>query len=66
MPVAFLNLRNCSLRYNELNFPCDERHDELVRIILPYSRNVSQVEDSLEADSMRGQMTTETLGFSQT
>ena len=50
----------------EVKFPCDERHDELVRIILPYSRNVSQVEDSLEADSMRGQMTTETLGFSQT
>ena len=51
---------------SEVKFPCDKRHDELVRIILPYSRNVSQVEDSLEADSMRGQMTTDTLGFSQT
>ncbi len=46
-------------------FPCGYRHDELVRLVLSYARNVSRVEDMLEADAVRGQMTTSTLGFSQ-
>ena len=47
----------------EVAFPCRRRHDELVRLILPYSRNVSGVESMMEAEAMRGQMTTGTLGF---
>ncbi|MBT4513576.1 MAG: hypothetical protein HOC77_00605 [Chloroflexi bacterium] len=47
-------------------FPCGQRHDGLARLILPYSRNISAVEDALEADAMRGQMTTSTLGFAST
>ena len=50
----------------EVAFPCGQRHDELVRLVLPYSRNISGVESQLEADALRGQMTTSTLGFNQT
>jgi len=44
---------------NELAFSCGARHDELVRLLLPYARNLRAVQDELE-----GQMTTQTLGFS--
>ena len=47
----------------EVAFPCGQRHDELVRLVLPYSRNISAVESMMEADAMRGQMTMSTLGF---
>ena len=47
-------------------FPCGQRHDDLVRIVLPYSRNVSAVENLMEEEAMRGQMTTGTLGFTPT
>ena len=46
-----------------VSFPCGYRHDKLVMIVLPYARNVNQVEDMLEADALRSQMTTGTLGF---
>ena len=49
-----------------VSFNCGRRHDGLARLILPYSRNISAVEDALEADALRGQMTTSTLGFSST
>ena len=45
--------------------PCGSRYDGLVRVLLPYARNVSGTEDMLEAFDTRGQMTTGTLGFSQ-
>ena len=47
----------------DVTFPCGRRHDELMRLLLPYSRNISAVESMMEADAMRGQMTTGTLGF---
>jgi hypothetical protein len=50
----------------EIAFPCGQRHDRLMGILMPYSRNISAVEDMMEADAMRGQMTTNTLGFSAT
>lgn len=50
----------------EVTFPCGRRHDELVRLLLPYSRNVTAVESMMEAEAQRGQMTTGTLGFSPT
>ena len=60
------------LRYGEMEkagdaevvFPCGQRHDKLMRLLLPYSRNISGVETMMEAEAMRGQMTTGTLGFS--
>ena len=60
------------MRYGEMEkvgdtmvaFTCRWRHDELVRLLLPYSRNISAVESMLEAEATRGQMTTGTLGFS--
>ena len=50
----------------EMTFPCGQRHDELVRLLLPYARNVTAVESMMEAEAQRGQMTTGTLGFSPT
>ena len=60
------------LRYGEMekvgdstvSFPCGQRHDALIRILLPYSRNISAVEDMLETSAIRGQLTTDTAGFS--
>jgi hypothetical protein len=49
---------------DQFTLPCGQRHDALVRLLLPYARNVSSVEDLLDADALRGQMTTQTLGFS--
>ena len=59
------------VRYGEMEkvddtrvaFSCGQRHDPLIRLLMPYSRNVSSVESMLEAEAMRGQMTTGTLGF---
>ena len=50
----------------EIAFPCGQRHDRLMGILMPYSRNISAVEGMMEADAIRGQMTTNTLGFSAT
>ena len=59
------------LRYGEMDkvadtevaFPCGQRHDALMRLVLPYSRNISAVETMMDAEALRGQMTTGTLGF---
>ena len=47
-------------------FACGMPHDALMRVLLPYSRNISSVETMMAAEALRGQMTTSTLGFSQT
>ena len=47
-------------------FACGLAHEALMRVLLPYSRNISSVETMMAAEAMRGQMTTGTLGFSQT
>ena len=49
-----------------LPFACGMPHDALMRVLLPYSRNISSVETMMAAEALRGQMTTGTLGFSQT
>ena len=62
------------VRYGEMEkvdvdavtFPHGGRRDSLMRLILPHARNVTGTADMLEAEAMRGQMTTGTLGFSQT
>ena len=62
------------VRYGEMEkvgdtvvtFPCGQRHDDLIRIVLPYSRNVFAVENLMEEEALRGQMTTGTLGFTPT
>ena len=51
---------------NSLSFSCGKNHDKLIKMLLPYSRNLTSIEAMLEAESQRGQMTTSTLGFSQT
>ena len=59
------------LRYGEMEkveentvaFSCGSRHDKLLRLLLPYSRNISAVETMLEESALRGQLTTGTAGF---
>ncbi len=46
-------------------FPDKKDHEEYVRVLLPFARNVSAVEQMLEASDQAGQMTTQSLGFSQ-
>ena len=46
---------------NSISFECGNEHAELIKLLLPYSRNLT----IRESDSERGQMTTQTLGFSQ-
>ena len=47
-------------------FPDNARHDEMARVMLPFARNVSAIENMLASEELAGQMTTQTLGFSQT
>ncbi len=49
-----------------VSFACGMAHAALMRVLLPYSRNISSVETMMAAEALRGQMTTGTLGFSQT
>lgn len=49
----------------QFKFPDGKKHDGFARLLLPYARNVSAVENMLAAEEMTGQMTTQTLGFSQ-
>ncbi|MFL2803664.1 MAG: hypothetical protein ACJ0BB_01995 [Dehalococcoidia bacterium] len=51
---------------NYLSFSCGQNHDKLMKMLLPYSRNLTSVDAMLDAEAQRGQMTTNTLGFSQT
>jgi hypothetical protein len=59
------------IRYGEMNkvndtevsFSCGQRHDDITRLLLPFSRNISSVESMIAAEALRGQMTTGTLGF---
>ncbi|MCE2405531.1 MAG: hypothetical protein J4F43_10300 [Dehalococcoidia bacterium] len=50
----------------EVSFPCGGEHGRLARLLLPYARNVSMVEDMLESAALRGQLTTGTAGFTPT
>ena len=72
-PNAAQRLRAVSagfVKYGEMEkveggvaFPCGQRHNELMALVLPYARNITAVDDMLEASALRGQMTTGTLGF---
>ena len=42
---------------------CNSRNDKVVNLLLPLARNISATEESLAADDMAGQMTTQSLGF---
>ena len=48
-----------------VRFSCGAAHDPLMRVLMPYSRNISSVETMMAAEALRSQMTTGTLGFSQ-
>ena len=64
---GFMRYGGCErISPDSFSFPDNGRHDGLARVLLPYARNVSAVEDMLAASDLAGQMTTQTLGFSQT
>ena len=53
------------IEWDRFRFKDGERLDRFARVLLPYARNVSAVDDMLAATDLAGQMTTQTLGFSQ-
>ena len=63
---GFIRYSDCErIAKNKFAFPDGRRYDEFARLILPLARNVSAVESQLAASELEGQMTTQTLGFSQ-
>ena len=63
---GFVRYSDCErVDKNKFAFPDGGRYDGFARLILPLARNVSAVESQLAASEMEGQMTTQTLGFSQ-
>ena len=54
------------VNHTEVSLQCFRRNDAIMKILLPIARNISATEDSLAAEDMAGQMTTQTLGFSST
>ena len=64
---GFIRYSDCErIDKNKFAFPDGKRYDSFARLILPLARNVSAVESQLAASELEGQMTTQTLGFSQT
>jgi len=70
-PARIRTLAGGMVKYGEMekisddtvSFQCGHNHTLLAKLVLPYARNVSAVEDMLDADAQRGQMNTSTLGF---
>ena len=63
---GFVRYSDCErVDKNKFAFPDGKRYDRFARLILPLARNVSAVESQLAASELEGQMTTQTLGFSQ-
>lgn len=64
---GFIRYSGCErVDKNKFAFSDGKRYDSFARLILPLARNVSAVESQLAASELEGQMTTQTLGFSQT
>ncbi|MFL2664659.1 MAG: hypothetical protein ACJ0G8_01655 [Dehalococcoidia bacterium] len=64
---GFIKYASCvKVSQEEFMFPDGKRYDKFARLILPVARNVSATENMLSQTEMQGQMTTQTLGFSQT
>ncbi|MQG09603.1 MAG: hypothetical protein FI675_04215 [SAR202 cluster bacterium] len=64
---GFMKYAGCErVSPEEFMFSDGKRYDKFARLILPIARNVSATENMLSQNEMQGQMTTQTLGFSQT
>lgn len=64
---GFMKYAGCErVSPEEFMFSDGKRYDKFARLILPVARNVSATENMLSQTEMQGQMTTQTLGFSQT
>jgi hypothetical protein len=64
---GFIRYADCErVDKNKFSFKDGQRYDNFVRLVLPMARNVSAVESQMEQSDLAGQMTTQTLGFSQT
>ncbi len=63
---GYMRYGDCErLEWDRFRFKGGERLDRFARLLLSYARNVSAVDDMLAASELAGQMTTQTLGFSQ-
>lgn len=61
---GYMRYGDCErIDWDRFRFRNGERLDRFARLLLPYARNVSAVEDQMSASDLAGQMTTQTLGF---
>ena len=63
--IRYGNCERVGKERDRFHFKHGERLDRFARLLLPYARNVSAVDTMLEQSDLAGQMTTQTLGFSQ-
>tara|TARA_B100000686_G_C16625585_1_gene881683 strand:+ start:533 stop:1180 length:648 start_codon:yes stop_codon:yes gene_type:complete len=64
---GFIKYGGCErVNFNKFKFSDGKNYNKFVKLLLPYARNVSAVENMLSDSDSVGQMNTQTLGFSQT
>ena len=64
---GFIKYGGCErVDFNKFKFSDGKKYNKFVKLLLPYARNVSSVENMLSESDSVGQMNTQTLGFSQT
>ena len=64
---GFIKYGGCErVDFNKFKFSDGKKYNKFVKLLLPYARNVSAVENMLSDSDSVGQMNTQTLGFSQT
>ena len=64
---GFIKYGGCErVDFNKFKFSDGKKYNKFVKLLLPYARNVSAVENMLSESDSVGQMNTQTLGFSQT
>ena len=69
--IRYRAVTNGLIKYGRFNrvdnfsftLECGNRNDNIINLLLPLARNISATEESLAADDLAGQMTTQSLGF---
>ena len=63
---GFIKYGGCErVEYNKFKFSDGKAYNKFVKLLLPYARNITAVENMLSESDSVGQMNTQTLGFSQ-
>tara|TARA_B100001750_G_C15491644_1_gene591640 strand:- start:1426 stop:2073 length:648 start_codon:yes stop_codon:yes gene_type:complete len=64
---GFIKYGGCErVEFNKFKFSDGQEYNKFVKLLLPYARNISAIENMISASDSAGQMNTQTLGFSQT